>query len=185
MNAGISTKCTMVVSRQEVCNALELEMPASIRDNAEVIYFASATSINLLLQINPVFRTVIESICALNNPAPDKLVSVATIILGAWDGSAKQQVTIAELMDSCYQLNPNFIKGINQILPKSINRILSEIPDLVFRNEGGYLVWNYGVTDSGTLAFPVGSADFMEWENTLANAADEITTFEQLEPHLS
>lgn len=181
---GVAVRCTLVVSRKDVHDGLDANMPANISASSGVLHFQGAKTINSLLQVNQDFKDAITSICALSQPSSDALVSVASIILGAWDASAKNKETIADLMGRCRDMNAAFIKGLaGQLLP-AVEQLLNAIPGFSFRVENAFLVWEYGNTDSGKFLHPIGVPQFAEWERTLSNAAAGIASFEDLEPYL-
>jgi hypothetical protein len=182
---GIDTRCIMVVSKKSVYDSLKKETPEAIKGKTDIIHFNTAASINQLIQVNKDFKDAISDICAINSPSIDKMETVATIILGVWDASDKTKATIEQLLKKCYSINPNYIAGFESSLPSNVESIFQRIDGLSFKVENSYLVWNYKSTDTGVLPFPIGSKEFLQWENDLSTADLGIQTFEDLEHFLS
>jgi hypothetical protein len=136
-----------------------------------------------LLKTNSDFKNVITRICAIKNPNLDKLEVVATILLGVWDASSKTNVRIADFYQGCIHLNPNYIVGSEHVLPLDVESISTSIPGFSFEVQNSYINWTYNISDTGVIVYPVGSQNFLQWENELV--ASKPVTFEDLEPFLS
>ena len=122
--------------------------------------------------------------CAISNPSSDKLDALGSIILGAWDGTDKTKISLGTLLDNCYGQNPNYIKGFGGRLSEHLKQILDAINGFSYKIENGYIIWTYNTTDTGTLSYPIGTKEFMQWENDILNLGS-INDFELIEPYLS
>lgn len=182
-DAGVSGKLFIVVSRQDVWDALKKSHPDSIQEYSEVLHFQTAVSLNRLIQEYAVFKNELAGMCALKNPSTDKLEALGAVLLGVWDASDKTNIDLKGLISRCRELTPNYIKGEANVLSGKITGILGSIDGFFFVLEGGFLRWNYRDTDEGVLAYSIGSQRFEQWENDIFNA--NIKTFEDLESFLS
>jgi hypothetical protein len=180
---GKNKQLRLVVSSLGLRDKLADGIPENIKDKVEVKHFETANSIPRLIQANGLFNEELKKMCALSNPSLDKLEALATIVLGAWDATDKQQVPLSTLINNCYNQNPHYIRGLEKTLGNQrLNRILSSIQDFSFKVENGFVTWSYKNTDIGTVSFQIGSQGFMQWESDVINA--EPATFENLETFL-
>ena len=181
---GFNPKLNMVVSRAELSKKLNLTMPRKIKKYTRVGNFKSAASINSLIRINPYVKDELMEMCAISNPSSDKLDTLGNIILGAWDGTDKTKIKLGDIIATCYNLNPNYLKGFSERISTQLKEILDSIIGFTYKVENGYIVWSYGKTDSGTISFPIGSRDFLQWENDLFNLP-RTQLFEGIESYLN
>lgn len=179
----INAKFKLVVSNKGIYDDLVSKLPSEIKGFAEVIHFETASSLNNLIRKNPLMKAELSNMCALNNPSTDKLETLATILLGAWDASEKSKVQFREILNRSQSQNPNFIKGYNNILSHKLSNILNSISHFSYEVENGFLKWKFKNTDEGVLEYKIGSIEFEQWENDVFNK--EIKTFEDLESFLS
>jgi len=179
----LGTKTYLVVSKKDVQKNLKKNFPASISHHTEIVFFPAAPTINHMLQVNPGFRSILVDICAINNPNSDKLEAIAAIILGVWDGGSKEKVSVEDIVNGCFLMNPNFLKRHAGQLLKNIESIFMSVKGFSYKVEHGFISWNYLLTDSGVFQHPIGSPQFIQWENDIMKLT--ITTFDELEPYLS
>jgi hypothetical protein len=179
---GIDPYLRLVVSDEAVSDHLIATKPDDIRDLVEVVNFRTATSLNNLIRDNAMIRAELIKMCALDKPSGDKLNTLAAILLGAWDSTDKNKISLEEILDRCYNINPHYIKGFSKRISKGLEKVLTNIKGLDFEVEGGFLKWNFRKTDEGVVQYRIGSMEFERWESDLFNAT--ILTFEDLEPFL-
>jgi hypothetical protein len=180
---GVISSLTLVVSNQGVFDHLKNTLPERLKGIVEIVLFETGTSVNNLIRNNAIFKEELKKMCALTNPSADKLETLGTIILGAWDGTAKKAVSLGELLDRCHQQNPNYIKGQAESLSNKLNDILKSIDGFSFEIEKGYLRWRYRDTDMGVFSYALNSKEFLQMENDIFNT--DIKCFEDLESFLS
>lgn len=73
----------LVVSVQNLCAALNQNIPNKIKSYSQVIYFPPEPKLVKIIEQEPAFREAIEYLSAFENPAPDKIECVVTVLLGA------------------------------------------------------------------------------------------------------
>ena len=181
---GKDAELYLTVSRTELCDILVAGLPEKISTYTKVIHFGTADSSNSLIRTNNDFKDELVKMCAISNPSSDTLDALGTIVLGAWDGTNKTNVSIAHILNKCYDENPNYIKGFENRVSENLNRVLGSINGFTFVVEHGYIVWNYLNSDKGILQYAIGTRQYVQWENDITNSGAEIT-FEILEPFLS
>ena len=181
--SGITAKLAMVVSRKDLRDSLTAEMPDDLKAFTVVNHFETATSINNLIRNNSQLKDALINMCALTDPATDKLDTLGSILLAAWDGTDKNKVSLKDLLDKSRGLNPNYIKGQANQISEKLSGILQSIPHFSFALENSFLKWSYQKTDEGVLAYRIGSLEYEQWESDVFRA--EIKTFEDLESFLS
>ena len=180
---GITATLQLVVSRKELEQSLIASIPDDVKGIAIVVHFQNASSINNLIRENSEVREALRQMCAFSNPATDKLDTLGNIILGAWAGVDQQRVSLKEILDKCMRQNPHYIKGLENRLSDKLASILSGIKGVSYEIEGGYINWRYNDTDSGSMSYRIGSAEFEAWENDVFNS-EPLNSFEDLEPFL-
>ncbi|GAB4093065.1 hypothetical protein [Flaviaesturariibacter terrae] len=180
---GKTTTLELVVSNDSVKNGLQSSMSATLSAIASVRHFEKAISIQTLLAANSDVRRELAAMCALNNPATDKLVTLGTLLLGAWSSSGQKRVSLQELINQCHSSNPNYIKGLTNQVPAPLAAILDRIAGFTYDVQGGYIVWKFGPSDEGTINYQIGTTSFLQWENDVVN--EKPSDFETLEPYLS
>lgn len=178
-----SCKQYLVVSNKKLHQKLSLSIPKSIRNHTNVEHFETADSLSKLIVDNAVIRNTLASICALKNPTIDKLVTLGTIILGAWDASNKQRVRIADIIESCLDMNPNYIKGKEQTISEELTNRLKAIKGFTFTVLHGYLSWEYNKTDKGIMSCRIGSKEFVQFEDYVKEQKEGLS-FDQIESNL-
>ena len=181
--SGINAKFQIVVSDKSVYENLLSDIPGEIIDFVEVVHFESASSLNNLIRKNLLMKEELTKMCALTNPSTDKLETLATIILGAWDASSKSKISLEDILNKSYSLKPNFIKGHLTKLSHTLSKILNSINGFTYEIENGFLKWKFNNTDEGVLKYGIGSREFEQLENDIFNT--DIKSFEDLEPFLS
>lgn len=177
--------CTleMIVSRKDVFDSLSTNLPDKI-NYVKVVHFLGGGSVQSLIIHNEAVREELIKMCALQNPSIDKLETLATIILGSWDGSNKNDVSLDTLLDKCYLQNPHYIKGFDNKISNRLTEILKSVKHFTFNINNGFIEWKYNGTDLGTLSYRIGSKEFEQFENDLF-AEKNIKSFNDLEQYLT
>ena len=175
-------KLELMVSKKEVCDELLRKIPESLNGKVSVGFFSTDTSIPNLIRTNEIMKEALKRICALQNPATNKLEALATIILGVWDASDKQSICLSDLKSDCLNINPNYFKGFENEINEKLKAIFLSVNGFEYRVENGFIVWKYLSSDVGTLSFAIGTKEFLQWENDVLNA--HIQNFDDLEIHL-
>jgi hypothetical protein len=173
----------LVVSKDVVKENLDLDIPKSIENFTKIIHFPTANSISSLIHGNIAFKKVLIDVCAISNPSHDKLEALATIILGVWDASSKNKVSLESILSSCHNLNPNYIKGFSNRISAQLARILNSIEGFNYKIENGYVSWTFRNTDKGIVSYKIGSSEFLQFESDITNLEGEIL-FESIESYL-
>lgn len=173
----------LVISDNKLSQELIKSIPERIEGKVNVSWFPTASSVSKLLKSNSDFKEEIVKMCAFENPPLNKIETLATIILGAWDSTDKQNIQLEHLLDICYDQNPNYIKGFSNKISKGLKSIFNSIESFNFEIYNGFIAWKYGEQDNGTVPYVIGSSRFELWENEVLN--NEINTFEDLEKHLA
>lgn len=133
----------------------------------------------------PKFRQTIEYLCAFDNPAPDKIECVATVLLGAWVSSDKSQVSVMEILKKAQESTPSFIRSFGQKLQldPEINEILGKIPDFKYNLTKGFLHWEFkDGLEEGTLSYSLETDRFRQFQKLVKK--NNPTCFEELEGFL-
>jgi len=180
---NITSELALVVSSRGLALRLEANIPATIIDFTKVIIFPTATSVNNLIKTNGLLKDELTNMCAISNPAADKLEALCTILLGVWDSTDKQEITLTNLLNKCYEINPNYIKGLINQVSADLANIFGSIKGFTYKIENGFIEWQYNNTDDGIISYRIGSAGFIQWENDIKQSG-KIKSFEDLEPFL-
>jgi hypothetical protein len=181
--SGINAKLQIVVSDKSFYDNLRSDIPGEIIGFIEVVHFETASSLNNLLRKNLVMKEELRKMCALTNPSTDKLETLATILLGAWDSTSKSKIQLKDIIDKSHSQNPNYIKGHLNKISHKLSEILNSINGFTYEIENGFLKWKFNSTDEGVLKYRIGSSEFEQLENDIFNS--DIKSYEDLEPFLS
>jgi hypothetical protein len=172
----------MIVSGKSLCTRLRNSGPVNLRKIVTVKQFPAATSIGRLLTMSGPFRDAITSLCGLTNPRMDKLETIAAQILGQWEISDKTDISLGHLKDQCLTSSPHFFKGGANHVSAPLDALLRSINGLTFNIKSGILEWSFNGSDTGSLSFKIGSAEFAQFENAILNfsAGTAFQTVEHL-----
>lgn len=187
LNKTISkeSQLILVVSHLTLKNKLESSIPTAIKEYTQVIHFPYDEELVKLIAKEPKFRQAIEYLCAFDNPAPDKIECVATVLAGAWVSSAKSQVSVMEILKKAQESTPSFIRSFSQELQldPEIDEILCKIPDFQYNLTRGFLHWEYkGGLEEGTLSYSLETERFRQFQKRIKQK--KPTCFEELEDFL-
>lgn len=176
--AGMPATTSIVVSTTAVGQELTDGMPVRCTAFSHVIVFSTAKSVQALLKSNKPFLDEIVKMCAFSST--DKLEALATVLLGVWDGTDKNNISLQDIIDRCFAINPHFIKGLQNQVSQQVENILTSINGFTFQVRDGYIVWTYQGTDKGNFPYPIGSIKYVEWEDRFI-ANGPYHTFEDIE----
>lgn len=179
------TKLHLVVSNQELRAKLDESMPAALKTYTQVLHFPYESSLVKVIARQPDFYEAIEYLCAFDNPAPDKIECVATVLLGAWVSNNKSGVCVIEILKKAQDSTPSFIRSFSQQwqLDPEVESILSKIEGLSYNLIRGFLHWEYGNgLDTGTLPYSLDTEKFKRFQELLKR--NKPTSFEELEAFL-
>lgn len=187
LNQSVSreSEINLVVSSQELKTNLDSSIPTAISTYTQVFYFPSEPSLVKVIEKEDTFQRAIVYLCAFNNPAPDKIECVATVLLGAWASSNKSSVSMLEILKKAQESTPSFIRSFNQErrLDLEVERILNAVEDFTYNLAKGFLHWEFkdGLFE-GTLPYSLESERFKRFEELIKRNIP--TCFEELEVFL-
>ncbi len=187
LNKSISreSQIGLVVSSPQLKTKLKSNIPSAIKEYSQVIHFPYHAQLVRLIAKEPKFRQAIEYLCAFDNPAPDKIECVATVLLGAWVSSDKSQVSVMEILKKAQESTPSFIRSFSQELQldSEINEILCKIPDFKYNLTKGFLHWEFkDGLEEGTLSYSLETDRFRQFRKLVKK--NNPTCFEELEGFL-
>jgi len=138
------SEMTLVVSNFQLRDRLANQIPQQIAEFSKVDYFYFASSLPKVLQEEQEFSQAVAYLCAFDNPEPDKIECVASVILGAWLSSDKSNVSIREILEKSRQSQPSYIRYFGsqdvQIDPE-VKKILDQIQGFTYSISKGFLQW--------------------------------------------
>lgn len=187
LNQSISkeSEINLVVSDAKLKTGLEASIPAAISGYSTVVYFPYNSSLVGVIQKEKAFQQAIEYLCAFDNPAPDKIECVATVLLGAWVSSNKSNVSIIDILRKAQESSPSFIRSFSQEwqLDPEVENILSKIEDFQYNLTKGFLHWEFkNGLDLGTLPYSVDTEQFRRFQEIIKKK--QPTCFDELESFL-
>lgn len=175
----------LVVSNLQLREQLRDSLPEAIEPFSQVLYFPYESNLMRAIAQQSDFRAAIEYLCAFENPDPDKVECVATVLLGAWASSGKSGISVIEVLKKAQEITPSFIRSFNQErqLDPDVENILSKIEDFSYNLARGFLHWKYrDGLEEGTLTYSMDTERFMRFQELLKKQSP--TTFEELEGFL-
>ncbi len=174
----------LVLSSEELKEKLSKEIPVNIQNYSKVIYFYYDDSLLKIIGKEPDFKRSIEYLCAFDNPAPDKLECVASVLLGAWISSNKSTALVMDILRKAQQYIPSYIRCFqsNLQLDPEVERILSNIEDFTYEVTKGFLCWDFqNGLEEGILSYSLESDKFQKFQELLKkncpNSFDELEVF--------
>ncbi|KRH96731.1 hypothetical protein [Cylindrospermopsis sp. CR12] len=187
LNKSISkeSKLALVVSSLELRDKLQANIPDDIKNYSQVIYFYFADSLPKIIAQEPEFRRSLEYLCAFENPEPDKLECLATVLLGAWVASEKSKLPIMDILQKAQDFIPSYIRSFKtelQLNPE-IKEIFDKIDGFTYNLTRGFLQWEYfDGLNAGTLPYSIETARFQKFQELIKK--NRPTSFEDLEVFL-
>ncbi|HEY9863118.1 MAG TPA: hypothetical protein V6D21_02965 [Candidatus Obscuribacterales bacterium] len=179
------SKLHLVVNSQTVCDNLNQEIPIHIKSCSIVIYFSPELNLAKLIEKESAFCNAVEYLSAFENPEPDKIECVVTVLLGAWRSHDKSGVSVMDILQRSQKLIPSYIRSFSQEwrLDPDVENILSNIDNFSYNLNKGFLHWNYAnELDKGTLPYSIDTEQFQRFQELIKKS--EPTSFEQLEVFL-
>lgn len=179
------SQISLVVSSLNLKTNLESSIPPAIKEYSQVIHFHYDAELVKLIAKEPKFRQAIEYLCAFDNPPPDKIECVATVLLGAWASSPKSQISVMEILKKAQESTPSFIRSFSQELQldSEINEILCKIPNFKYNLTKGFLHWEFkDGLEEGTLSYSLETDRFRQFQKLVKK--NNPTCFEELEGFL-
>lgn len=172
----------MIVADPGIKRQMEINLPPILKGCTRVRLFPYHSSINLQLKNDPDFKQEIERLCAF--PDLDKVESLAALILGKWEASNKINICLLDLINSLRTTTGSYIKAImpTDITP-AFKDIMNAIPDFLFKEAGGHLVWTYRKSLSGKMPYLIDSPEFRNIEQSVIS--NHPTEFKSLHPLIS
>lgn len=165
----------LVVSYSTLEANLKKSLPKHLSSCTKIIYFPYHDSLPKQIINDSAFRLELEKLSGLTTPTTDKLESLAACILGFWSSTNKKKISLKSILSKVESLGYSFIKPrvIHKLSPATLT-ILDKIPDFKYIEANGYLTWKYKTTDSGTIQYQIGSAEFNRIESDIQinNPAD-------------
>ena len=187
LNKSISkaSELALVVSSSEIRDKLQTNIPNDIKNYSQVIYFYFANSLPKIISQEPDFRCSLEYLCAVENPEPDKLECLATVLLGAWVASDKSKVPIIDILKKAQNFIPSYIRSFQaelQLDPE-VRDIFDKIDGFTYNLTRGFLQWEYfdGLNE-GTISYSIETTRFQKLQELIKK--NHPTSFDELEVFL-
>ncbi|MBE9189380.1 hypothetical protein IQ230_03170 [Gloeocapsopsis crepidinum LEGE 06123] len=174
----------LVVSYQYLLDKLKADIPTSLEQYSRVIYFPYEDSLEEVLKKEDSFRHAIEYLCAFDNPDPDKIECVASVLLGAWTSSTKSN-SVKDILKKAQASTPSFIRSFSKEwqLDPEVENILSKIEDFQYNLTKGFLHWKYkDGLDLGTFPYSCDTEQFRKFQQCIKKR--KPTCFDELEEFL-
>ncbi|MBD1842480.1 hypothetical protein H6F89_03430 [Cyanobacteria bacterium FACHB-63] len=175
----------LVVSCQKVQQRLSTHLPAGIKPYSQVLYFPFAPNLPQILQQKQDFQEAIRYLSAFENPAPDKIECVASVLLGAWVAHNRSSVSVIALLEKAQECSPCYIRCFNQDLQldSEVVKILGKIDGFTYNLAKGFLHWKFSDgLEEGTYPHSIETTHFMRFQTLIKK--QQPTAFEELEDFL-
>ena len=172
----------LVVSNQNLSNTLISKIPDQIKEFSQVFYFLYETNLFCTVQKNVTFYQAIEYLSAFDNPAPDKIESVAATILGSWASNDKSNASILEILTKAQRSSFSFIRSFkeNLQLDPKVETILNLADNFTYKISKGFLHWkSRDGLFQGTIPYSIETDDFRRFQARIKKYSP--TTFDDLE----
>lgn len=169
----------LVISERKVSKLMRSNLPKTLDRICTVYHFPWKGTINNQVLSCSVFRDAAKALCAL--PDTDKLQALVTIFVGAWVSSGRRNVSLDHLLNKVTSSGGlTFLKSPTPlVLSAPIITIFNAIPNFRYQISHGYLLYSYGITDSGMVPHMINSPEFRNIENEII--AKRPVTFTELE----
>lgn len=185
LNQALSkqSEITLVVSNPQLRDRLANKIPQQIAEFSKVDYFYFASSLPKVIQEEQEFSQAVAYLCAFDNPEPDKIECVASVILGAWLSSDKSNVSLREILEKSRQSQPSYIRYFGsqdvQIDPE-VKKILAKIQGFTYSISKGFLQWQFANgLEEGTLPYSIETENFRRFQERVKQ--NKPRTFDELE----
>ncbi|MVT10047.1 hypothetical protein [Chitinophaga tropicalis] len=176
---GIKFRLELVVSERKIFKLMRNTLPKTLNKICTIFHFPWNGTINNQVLYCSSFRKAAQELCAL--PDTDKLQALVNIFVGAWVSSGKRDVSLKSLFDKVKSIGGlAYLRSpVPLTLSLQVMEILDAIPNFRYQIFHGYLVYFYGVTDSGSIPHMINSTEFRNIENEII--AKRPVTFADLE----
>ncbi|MBE9053238.1 hypothetical protein IQ243_22990 [Nostocales cyanobacterium LEGE 11386] len=187
LNQSISknSELLLVVSCDKLRANLQNSMPKNISSYSQVIYFCPDISLPKIIAQQQDFKNALKYLCAFDNPEPDKLECVATVLLGAWTSSDTSQISVMDILKKAQESIPSYIRSFEtgwQLDPE-VENILNNIDGFTYNITRGFLHWEFqNGLDEGTLSYSIETERFQKFQELIKR--NNPTSFEELEVFL-
>lgn len=182
-SVSMQSELTLVVSDFELRERLANNIPETIAEFSKVDYFYFASSLSKVLKEENKLRKAVEYLCAFDNPEPDKVECVASVLLGAWVSSDKSNISVMELLEKARQFQPSYIRSFDNEevqLTSEVKTILDQIDSFTYSISRGFLQWQFANgLEEGTLPYSCETENFRRFQERIKRTRP--TTFEELE----
>ncbi len=187
LNQAISkeSEIYLVVSSQELREKLNKSIPNDIKNYSKVLYFCYDNSLPRIIDKEPDFRRSIEYLCAFDNPDPDKLECVASVLLGAWRASDKSIASVIDILRKAQEFIPSYIRSFQTglDLDPEVKKILNNVDSFTYKISRGFLCWKFqDGLEEGILSYSIETERFQKFQELIKK--NRPTCFEELEVFL-
>jgi hypothetical protein len=176
------SRLTLVVSDLILKERLAAQLPNSLGSFSQVQYFPSTSSPARLLAQEPEFRAAVIYLCSSDQPDPDKLECVVSVLLGAWTSRGQGDMTVLDLLQVAQRCTPSYIRSFSEIdeTDQEFLKILNGIPNFTYNFVKGFFHWQYANgLDQGDFPCPIDTESFRRFRERVKQLRP--TTFEELE----
>lgn len=176
---GISFHLELVVSNKKVFKLMKYNLPKTLSRTCTIYHYPWDMTIESQVQYCKAFRQAVTALCAL--PDTDKLQSLACQFVGAWVACGRRNISLDSLFNKVNTIGGMaFLKSpIPLDLSPQLEAILNAIPNFKYQLHHGYVVYYYGITDSGSIPYMINSQEFRNIEIEII--AKRPVTFADLE----
>jgi hypothetical protein len=175
----------LVVADQALQTKLDRILPAAIQAFSQTLYFPYDPNLTKVIAKQPEFQRAIGYLCAFENPEPDKIECVATVLLGAWVASDKSGISVMQVLKKAQTIQPSYIRSFARewSLDPEVTAILDCVPGFDYNLSKGFLHWKYqGGLDQGTLPYSIDTETFRRFQGLIQR--EQPMSFEELEVFL-
>ncbi|PAX51720.1 hypothetical protein [Brunnivagina elsteri] len=135
----------LVVACEKLKEKLNKDIPILIQNYSQVIYFCYENSLSKIIEKEVDFKKSIEYLCAFDNPEPDKIECVASVLLGAWLAIDKTKASVMDAISKAQEYIPSYIRSFQAELPldPEVQVILDGIDNFTYNLTRGFLHWEF------------------------------------------
>jgi hypothetical protein len=172
----------LVVNSKKIYDNLNKKIPSDIKSCSKVMYFSPEVNLVKLIAQHQDFREAIKYLSAFENPEPDKIECVVTVLSGAWISHALSGVSVMDILKKAQESSPSYIRSFSQErrLDPDVENILSNIDNFSYNLNKGFLHWNYAdELEKGTLPYSIDTERFQRFQERIKK--NKPASFEELE----
>lgn len=146
--------------------------------------YVKTSSLSKIINQESELRHSLEYLCAFENPEPDKIECLATVLVAAWITSKKSKLPVVDILQKAQESFPSYIRSSKtelQLDPK-LKQVLDEIDGFTYNLTRGFFHWEYfGGLSAGTLPYSIETARFQKFQelinNNLPVSFDDLEVF--------